>query len=263
MTDVSLFLRLGWKHIWKQNNIFFFSSLTIITQFLYFFSRGQEFNPILGLLFSIAGLILSFINLIGVPYMAYRFLIGDPAGNRETLTAVKAFWSRLIGCSALVLLIISPILLVIFFMARMFSSTPEETRTLYNVIIMLFLLPFGSLLDFGLFGFFHNNDGIGESLKKAWSLFVSHFWTLTILSLILIILIRGANFLAAMLTLLLQNHFDITSLSQINFLNPGVLPSNNPLYLLLSGIGTMILSPFSDLVYGSAYLKYTDVEKLS
>src|SRR5687768_11186691 len=122
MTDVSLFLRQGWKYIWRQSNIFLFSSLLFFVQFLYFLSQGQKLNPILQLLFLLLVLILPYANLIGVPYIAYRFLIGEPADSRETLHAVKRFWPRLIGFFCVVGLIISPFLLIAFFVTQNYSS---------------------------------------------------------------------------------------------------------------------------------------------
>lgn len=263
MTDVSLFLRQGWKHIWKQNNIFLFSSLLVFTNFMYFFTRGSQANPFLLIFIPIVGLVFSFANTIGVPFLAYRFLIGNPAGIRETLAATREFSARALGCSCLVLLITSPILFIAIFISRTTSSTPAEWINSYGVILGIFLLPFGSLLDFCLFGYFRNNDGITQSLKKAWSLLVNHFWTLAILSVILSVLFRVSSLLAAILTMLLQSNFDLLSLREINFLNPNRLLTDNLLYLFLSGVGSIILMPFSSLVYGSAYLKYTDAEKSS
>jgi hypothetical protein len=261
MTDVLLFLRQGWKHIWKQNNIFLFSSLLVVTNFMYIFARGSQASPFLLIFIPIVGVVFSFANFIGVPYLAYRFLIGNPAGVREALTATKTYWPRVIGCSGLILVIISPVLCILFFVASIYSSDTDRMPSAFAMLIFLFT-PFNSLADFGLFGFFANNDDIGQSLKKAWSLFTSHFWTLTILSVILLILFQGSELLATILTLLLQGDFDLMSLREINLLNPGSLLTNNLLYLFISGVGSIILMPFSSLVYGSAYLKYMDVKEL-
>jgi hypothetical protein len=261
MTDVLLFLRQGWKHIWKQNNIFLFSSLMVLTQFMYFFARGPLEKPAL-IFIPIVGLVFSFVNLIGVPFLAYRFLIGNPASVRDALTATRTYWPRVIGCSGLVLLIISPIVFILFFVANIFPSIRGETRTIFAMLGLLFM-PFNSIVDFCLFGFFANNDDIGQSLKKAWSLFTSYFWTLAVLSVILSTLLRGSALLAAVLTLLLQSGFDSTSLREINLLTPGLLLTDNILYVFISGVGSIILMPFNSLVHGSAYLKYAAAEKTS
>jgi hypothetical protein len=260
MKDISLFLQQGWKNIWKQNNIFLFSALPVFINLIYFFSRGRQANPILLFLIPFVTLILFLANAIGVPFMAYRFLIGEPAGNHEVLVAIKKFSARWIGCSCLGLLMISPILLITYFIVGKNSSTPAEWSASYGVLFGLLLLPFGSIFEFCLFGFFANNYDITQSLKKAWSLFTSHFWTLALLSVILDILFRGSSLLSAALTILLQNSFDVTALGQINFLNPGLLLIKNLLYIIISGIFQIVLMPFSALVYGSAYLKYTDVK---
>jgi hypothetical protein len=210
-------------------------------------------------LFLLLVVILPYANLIGVPYIAYRFLIGEPADSRETLHAVKRFWPRVIGFFCVVGLIISPFLLIAFFVTQNYSPTPGEVLPLLGKILALFSLPFGSLLDFCLFGFFRNNDDLSQGLRKTWSLFRHHFWTLSVLSVVIYVLFHVSLFLTAILTVLLQNGFDLTYVGQIHFLNPGLLLINNPLYLFLSGVGSTILIAFSSLVYGSAYLQYSGV----
>jgi hypothetical protein len=263
MADVLLFLRQGWKHIWKQNNIFLFSSLLTLTNFLYFFAKGPLEKPVLYIFIPVVTLVFSFANFIGVPYLAYRFLIGNPAGVREALTATKKYWPRVIGCSGLVILIICPVLVMLYFVVKIYSPATADTPRAGFTMISLLVIPFNSIVEFCLFGFFANDDDIGESLKKAWSLFTSHFWTLAILSVILSLLFRGSALLSAVLVMLLENGFDVTSLAKINWLNPALLLTKNILYLAINGVGQIVLMPFNSLVYALAYLKYTGTKELS
>lgn len=258
MADVSLFLQQGWKHIWKQNSIFLFSSLIVFTNFMYFFTEGSQASPFLLIFVPVIAFVFPFINIIGVSYLAYRSLTGNPAGVREGLDATRKFWPRVIGCSALVVLIISPILLIAFFIVRIYSPATQGMHFLDHPLAGILLMPFGCLLDFCLFGFFAHNEDIGPGLKKAWSLFTHHFWTLAILSVILSVLVRGSLLLSAVLTLLFENGFEVASLAKINMFNPGFLLRDDLLYMLISGVGQIILGPFSSLVYGSAYLKYAE-----
>lgn len=263
MADIYIFLQQGWKNIWKQNDIFLFSALSVLIGFINFFSTGLRTGPILLFLIPLVILILFLASAIGVPFMAYRSLIGEPASYRETLAAIRKFSLRWIGCSGLGFLMLAPFLIISILLAGIISLTPVQWSPSYGEIIGLLLMPFGSILDFCLFGFFTSNHGIVQTLKQAWSLFTGHYWTLGLLSVILSILLRGSSLLSAVLTVLLQNGIEGTSLGGINLLNPGLLLNKNIIFLSINAVGQITLGPFISLVYGSAYLKYTNVKKLS
>ena len=109
MADVFLFLRQGWNDIWKQNIIWLFSALPILVQ-LFFTFRTQPIQDLSGLLISLVALpiliTLSLVGFIGIPYLAYCFSIGTPANVQDTLSAVRKFSARVIGCSCLGLIIL-------------------------------------------------------------------------------------------------------------------------------------------------------------
>ncbi|HVN16446.1 MAG TPA: hypothetical protein VMT73_11945, partial [Anaerolineales bacterium] len=111
MSDVILFLNHGWKSIWKQQTIWLFSALQIVYSLLNIFLVGKTTTLLflfVWLLADIIAIVLILVSYIGVPYLAYCFLTGRPATVRETLSAVKKFSGRVIGCSFLAILALTP-----------------------------------------------------------------------------------------------------------------------------------------------------------
>ncbi len=222
MADVFLFIRHGWKSIWKQKTIWLFSALPIFNQLFNIFQIGRDTDLLLrfiSLILDFIFIILSFTSIIGVPYLAYRFLIGDSATIQETLSGVKKFSGRVIGCSCLGVLALSPI-----FFWVLATSTDSSTRTLEisNKINLVFLplSIFAALWQFTYIAFFENDWGIRQSLDKAWSLFKSHFSILAILGLILAIIFKAFSTISGILTVLIQSGFDIASINNFNIFNP-------------------------------------------
>jgi hypothetical protein len=262
MTDMILFMRHGWKSIWKQKAIWLFSLLPILNQLFNVFQVKRPtdlFSSLVSLIASFISIILFYVSYIGVPYLTYCFLIGEPATIQETLSAVKKFAGRVIGCSCLGFLVLSPL----FFWAIAVSIN-SSTRTLeFSNKTLLVFLPFSiftALWQFTVVAFFENDWGIRQSLDKAWNLFKSHFGVLAILGLILTIIFRMYSALSGTLAVLIQSGFDITSVSNLNMLNPSASLSKNLLFGLIDGIGQAILTPLSASIFISAYLKYSVVK---
>lgn len=262
MADVFLFMQHGWKSIWKQKAIWLFSALPILNQLFNIFQVGRDAEMLLrfiSLIIDFVFIILSFISIIGVPYLAYRFLIGDSATIQETLSAVKKFSGRVIGCSCLGVLALSPI----FFLV-LATSTDSSTRTpeISNKINLVFLplSIFAALWQFTFIAFFENDWGIRQSLDKAWSLFKGHFSVLAILGLILAIIFKVFSTISGILTVLIQSGFDVASINNFNIFNPFASLNKNLLFILINGIGQIIFTPLSASIYVSAYLKYSDVK---
>ena len=262
MADVFLFMRHGWKSIWKQKNIWLFSALPILPQVFNIFQVKREadlLSQFTSLIIGFIFLFLSLTSIIGVPYLAYHYLIGNTATIPETLSAVKKFSSRVIGCSCLGVLALSPI---IFW--ALATSIDSSTRILeYSNKINLIFLPlsvFSALGQFTFFVFFENDWGIRQSLDKAWNLFKSHFSVLAILGLILAIIFKAYSAISGTLTLLIQSGFDMESINNFSILNPFASLNKNLLFVLINGIGQIIFTPLSASIYVSAYLKYSDVK---
>jgi len=203
--------------------------------------------------------LLFYVSYIGVPYLAYTFLVGKPVTIRETLSAVKKFSGRVIGCSCLGFLAISPILFWLL-IASINSSTHKLEIPNYTVLILMPLSVFAALVQFTIVGFFENNWSIRQSLGKAWLLFRSHFGVLAILGLILAIIFRAYSVVSGILTVLIQSGFDLTSISNLNVLNLSVSLSKDLLFILINGIGQIVFTPLSTSIFVSAYLKYNNVE---
>lgn len=262
MADVFLFMRHGWKSIWKQKTIWLFSALPMLNQLFNIFQVKREadlLSQFISLIISFIFLVLSLTSIIGVPYLAYHYLIGSSATIQETLSAVRKFSSRVIGCSCLGVLALSPI----FFWA-LATSIDSSTRSLeISNKINLVSLPLSIFAAFGQFtfvAFFENDWGIRKSLDKAWGLFKNHFSILAILGLILIIIFKAFSAISGILTVLLQSGFDIASINSFDIFNPFASLNKNLLFVLINGIAQIIFTPLSTSIYVSAYLKYSDVK---
>jgi hypothetical protein len=262
MTDVLVFMRHGWKSIWKQKAIWLFSTVTVLSQLynLVQVKRPTELLPsLLALAVSFISIYLFYVSYIGVPYLAYSYLIGKPVSIQETLSAVKKFSGRVLGCSCLGFLAISPILFWVL-SASINNSTHRLEMSSSTILALMSLSVFAALTQFTIVGFFENDWGIRKSLGQAWGLFKSHFGVLAILGLILAIIFRIYSVVSGVSTVLIQSGFDLTSLSNLNILNPSASLSKNLLFVLINGIGQIVFTPLSASIFVSAYLKYNNVE---
>ena len=204
-------------------------------------------------------LYLFYVSYIGVLYLAYNYLIGKPVTIQDTLSAVKKFSGRVIGCSCLSFLAILP--LMFWVLAVSLNSSTHSLEIQDKVIIVLMPLSvFAALFPFTIIGFFENDWGIRKSLDKAWYLFKSNFGVLAILGVILAINIRVYTVLSGLLTVIIQSGFDFTSISNLNMLNPSESLSTNLLFVLINGIGQIVFTPLSASIFISAYLKYKGVK---
>src|SRR4030095_13419969 len=107
MADVFLFIRHGWENIWKQKTVWLFSALVILNQLFNVFQTKRPTELFPSLIFLVTScflLILYYVGYIGVRYLVYCSLIGEPATIQETLFAVRKFFGRVLGCSCIVLL---------------------------------------------------------------------------------------------------------------------------------------------------------------
>jgi len=245
MADVFSFIRQGWNSVWKQKTIWLFSAIVLLNQLFNVFPIDR--NPSLALrgvliILMLISITLSLISLIGVPYLAYRSLIGSPATIRETLSAVKKFSGRVIGCSCLGALVFFPVFFV--FLVLTTDRSPLTSETSNNINWALWVLGiFAALWQFTLAAFFEHDWGIRKSLEKAWGLFKNHFVVLAVLGLILALVAQAFLTLSGVLTVLIQSGFDISSINNFNFLNPFVSLRKNLLFVLIVGIGQMIYLP--------------------
>ncbi len=259
MEDVQFFLRYGWKSIWKQKTIWIFSSLPLLSEFFQYSQLRNDrtlSDAILFFAITFIPILLFFVSYIGVPYLAYSFSIGKSVTVPETLTAIKKFSGRVIGCSCLGTILLSPL---IFLMLYLFINDPNEVPQLTDNMILV-AIPFSifnALWDFTIFSFFANDWGIQQGVKEAWALFSKNFLVLAFLGILLIILFRLFDTISGILTLIIQSGFDSEAFRDFSYLIPSASLNNNLLFEFLSGISSIIYSAFSASVFVLTYLKYS------
>lgn len=260
MADILFFMKSGWKNIWTHKNILLWSGLTLFPLIFYFYQPSTSwgvFDLALSLFLLATHLIIIMISLIGVPYLAYCYITGQGATMQETLSAIRKFFWRAIGCSCLGLTLFLPI---VFFV--IISSIDGQTgRFEIPSRIFLWSLPLSAISafwDFVLFGFFANDWGIRKSLQNAWFLFKANFNTLAVLGITITLLYGSYSALSGTITVLLQSNFEIDALSQLNYLNPATTLAGNLTFSTIYGIGNVLLIPFRASIFASAYTKYSD-----
>ena len=260
MAEIIWFLQEGWKITWKQNLVWLFSVFSLPTSLVRLFQVKYGSNSSLVLLFlplGILSILLSILNYIGVPYLVYSFAIGKPATFQEAFSAVGKFFGRVLGCSLLGLLVLSPFLCLVFaFSFDTSTKPPHFTNNLF-----LFSLPlalFGAMVNFAMFEFFEKDSGIQQTLSNSWKLFTSNFRVLVSLGIILTLVYRIFSAASGVLTVLIHSGFDMAAFSKLNYLNPSVSFGRDLMFVLVDGVVQMIYAVFSTSVFALAYLKYSE-----
>jgi hypothetical protein len=262
MADVSLFIQRGWQNIWKQKTIWLFSALPALTGLFFRTYNRDEQNLALLCLYLVIivmVMVLSVVGFIGLRYQAFNFSVGRSATVQETLDAVIIFSGRIIGCSALGLLLLAPCFLLVVGIAL---NNSMQSSQVSNMLLVAFLplSIFSCLWDFSIFGFFENDWGIRQSIANAWSLFTSHFRVLALIGILMLVLFRICFAATGILTVLLQSGFDMASLSNLNYIDPSTTLGENGLFMFINGVNQIIFNTFSTSVFVLAYLKYRGVK---
>jgi len=260
--DIYLFLRNSWKNIWKQKTIWLFSALPLFNQIFNIFRINKETNlptAIFSLLLVFISFILLISSFVGVPYIAYCLSIDKQVSVQETLSAIKKFSGRVIGCSCLSLILASP--LIVWVLSISINNSTHNFEIPNKIFLFLrFFALFNGLWYFSLFGFFANDWGIRQSVKAAWSLYISRFSILAILGIGTTIILMMYSAASAILTVSIQSGFNTASLAQLNIINPAATLSRNLLFALIYDIGYYIISAFSTTAFAFAYLKYSEAK---
>ena len=262
MAEVLLFIQHGWQNIWKQKTIWLFSALPVIGQLVLPDYDRREQNLVLLCLYlmvSILTIVVSVVSFIGVPYLAYCFSIGKSATIQETLLAIRKFAGRIIGCSVLAVLLLLPCFFLVLAIAFKDADHPLPVSNI-AILVFLPLSIFGCLWNFSIFGFFENDWGIRKSIEHAWSLFTAHFGALALLGVLIVVILRISSAMAGAVAVLIQSGFDVTSLSNLNFVDPSTTLGKNVLFGLIDGVNQTIYNTFSTSVFVLAYLKYSGVK---
>lgn len=262
MANIISFMQNGWKNIWRQNTIWLFSALPIFDPIFRAVQIKHELNPpwlLFYLVESFISIILIYVSLIGVPYLAYCFATGKSVTIRETLIAIRKFSGRVIGCSCLGLLLLSPCIFLAYAISTNNSTQPLQISNTATIFFFAASL-FSAFFSFCIFGFFANDSSIRKSVGHAWDLFTSNFSVLATLGLIMMIISRMYVVMSGILTVLIQSGFDISSFRNLNYINPYLSLSKNIVYVLLSMIGQIIFTALNASVFALAYLKYSQVK---
>jgi len=142
-------------------------------------------------------------------------------------------------------------------------SSPESSQITDRAALLLLPISlFTSMSYFTMFEFFANDRGIRESLKNAWDSFTSHFSTLAIIGLMLGLISWICTIFFGMVTVLIQSGFDMTALSNINYITPSASLGTNVLFVLMNGIAQIVITPFSVSTFALAYVKYAGVKTI-
>lgn len=258
MSDLLLFIQQGWKIIWKQKIIFIFSAYALSSQLFRILQANpnwRSINPILYLAGGFLLFILTFTGYIGVPYLVYCSSVEKSTTYQEALASIRKFAWRVLGCSCLSAIVLSPY----FFWAFSVSfNSVNRSLQLSNKAILgsLFISAFTALFYFALADIFANNHGIFESAQEAWKLFTKHSIVMAVLGILISIVFRMYASTAGILTVLFQSNFDTSALGTLNIINPFATLSKNILFILLNSFGSIILTPLNAAIFFSAYQKY-------
>jgi hypothetical protein len=262
MADVFLFIQNGWKNIWKQSTIWFFSVLPAFGQFLVFIQSKQApelLNTLLTLVVFFIYMILLLISFIGVSYSAYSLSIDMRVTDQEVLIAIRQFATRVIGCSCIGLLLFVPLFIGILAISAKYTTHPFQTSD--NITLLLLpLSAFSALGDFILFGFFANDWNIRQSAKNAWALYTAHFGILATLGIIMMVIYRIYYSTIGLVAILIQSGLDMEIVRNLNLFNPAASLNKDILFTVLIGTGITIFTPFRASTLAMAYRKYSEAK---
>jgi hypothetical protein len=258
VSTVAQFLQHGWKNIWKQDTIFFFSALPLLDQLFQLFLTETYVSTSFPWVEQVRGLLSTFvlfISVVGVSYTAFCSSMDQSVSISEVLVAIRKFAGRIVGCSCLVFLLLSPLAYLVLAFSRNESTQPSPTSNNFALLWILFSL-FAAIADFTMFGFFSNDWGLRKSLKQAWVLFTAHFGVLAALGILLAVVFRMSGILLGALSVLIQSGFDMTALGKIHLVDPLISSNSNLLFVVLNGVAQIVLSPFQSSTFAVAYRDY-------
>lgn len=262
MADIFLFIQQGWKNIWRQKNIFLFSMFTLSFQIFNFFQSKFEWKstqPLFYIILGLTSLILSLIGFIGMPYLVYCSATNKQPSIQETLSSINKFGIRVIGCSCLSILALSPIIVWALVLSIKKSTVPPQISDQIfflslpvSIFSAVFYLAFPSI--------FANDHGILQSAKDAWNTFIGHFTVLAILGILITVIFRMSSVMAGALTVFFQSGFNQIALAKIDLINPSATLGKNALFVVLNSANQIILNPLGTSAFIFAYLKYSEIK---
>ena len=239
MSDISLLLQRGWENIWKDKTIWLFSALILIDPLVHLVFPIQKIvdlpSSLLSLAVSFASFFLTFISFTGVSYVAYCIAIGNPVNLQTAFQIAKKIFWRVVALTFLLFLFFAPCLCLVFILS--FKKPPQIVDFSHNISFTLFPLSiFAAMWYFLLTETIANDSGIRKSMKTAWAVFTHNFSVLAIIGVILAGALYATNISISIITMLVQNNFDFTALSKLDFISPYLSFTGNNLYSLITAI---------------------------
>ncbi len=163
MSEISHFLKQGWKNLWRVKHVWLFA----------FLASFGSIGGIFGILFTIAG-------TTGVIYIASRATLGESVTLGEALRAVGKYFLRVTTFYLLLGVVLLIVLVVPCYSSIRFLTMSSETAQL------LWMLP-GRMIPItfltGIFSAFYflplidmvaNGSGIGKSIGSSTALITRH-----------------------------------------------------------------------------------------
>jgi hypothetical protein len=261
MSDISLFFRRGWKNLWKEKILWLFSALFLAAALISFITPTQNLlSAILYFVGNLISLTLVYISNIGITYVAYFIAAGNPVSIQETFQVSRKFFWRVIASSCVFFLFFIVFFLLLCLLPVFifyFKRLPQLSGfSNYFFFISIFLPIFSAPWYFLLAEIVVNDSKIGKSMENAWDLFIENFAVLVVIGFILSIMLYAINVTLGVTTLLIQNDFDFSALSKLNFIAPQLLFVNNSFYKLGSMITNTLWRTYSISIFMVAYFKY-------
>ncbi len=262
MSDIQLFLTLGWRNAWKERLIFLFDGLVcwvVIPDYSSLLKSLTESAPLLGLFLAIAlvcGIFFSiFAGPTGTIYIAFSAAIGEHVSLSSAWQVVKNYWQRVALSFLLVMVCFLPFECALVALSS--AVLPQALRPPHTFLVVQ--LPLSLTVALGYFsmaGIVARDLGIRKSLANAWTVFVGHFGALAILGLIFQVMQDAWIVIAGMLAMLIKSGFNPASLQGLDYLSPWTSFPHDLSYRLLSTAGGVVLTAVGAAAFMVAYLKY-------
>jgi len=212
----------------------------------------------LNLVVSFATIYFSFLSLAGMSFVAYHTTVGSLTNLSTAFQASKKLFWRVVALSFLLLVFFAPCAFVFAFSFWRFLQIKDFPHVVLLTSIPLSI--FTAMWYFPITEAIANDSKIGKSLRAAWTVFTSHFVNLTIIGLLLIGALHLINIVISIAVLLVQSGFDISALSQLDFIYPQLSFLGNRFYELLLAIPQAAWQAYSISIFTVAYLEYNSAK---
>jgi hypothetical protein len=257
-SEISSLLKRGWNNLWKNRILWLFSGLALIASILRLIIPNQKSDDLpssfLNFMISLTSFYFTVIGDAGTSFVAYCIAIGNPVDFETAFQASRRLFWRIVGLTFLLLLLVAPFACVLVFAFWRFMQIKDIPHDIYLAAIPLSI--FSALWSFTITEMIANNSRIGTSLKTAWTVFTDNFVKLAAIGLLLIGVSRVVDLSIGMATMLVQNNFDVSALSKLDFIYPQLSFPDSSFFRLMTVISQMVMQTYGTSIFTVAYLKY-------